>query len=786
MEKYPTGTNAVVKLKKLYTITEKIQNAELASTRMVKCAAMLSNDSFIGWQMFLPTKGLANISFFGGKNVTCSDLDWITENCATTCHTSSSENEPTNELTSLYSLSLDIHEVKNHNTVGFCSETPKYNCSLDCFWPINYSNQFPEIVRVLRESGAKIRFIIAKASSSEILECRQSFVQTWNHPTINKEAYFGKPVKLSILLKLPSEPTIRVKSIFDEAIPGLKFTFLGNTSNSKCKKIWEDPLIVGKVYPEFAAKIMMLEPILFHSDSILGIESCEKETKPMPAKHDNPNSKNALTIGKALFSSGETRKVRIDDDSLKMHWDLVGMSGTGKSSLLVQTVLSAVETNHSCTVLDPHGSLVNMIIRCIPQKYSSRIKVIRIGDGDKNPVPIRIHKTDDYEKEEIQINNLCSMFQEIFDPNKQGFVGPRWVRLYSLLCKCSLALGLGGTFQSILTLVQTKDNMKRALDALARSKNEKYRDIYDGIRTELVNNRSSDYEEVIGWFISKFQSLISIPQLRNIFGVSGEANALNFSDLIDSNKVLLIDLSSPTIGANAAKVAGTLLVNQLWDSILTRKHPEHNHILIIDEAHLFSGGGSRLDRIIYEGRKFGVSLIMAHQNCSQLSSDIREAIASTANFSSFRLSVKDANEAAIRFDNALFRTKLCRLGNYNAVTSISVNGSQCEPFTLQIVKPKVQKDCEAVAKEIESKSIEELVAPFRKFKPMSSSDILAAIINYGRSDVNEEIEASEECLNDELIVCPEDDDVFLPKDDKGKLSKQGNKTGSKILDNSAA
>ena len=743
MVNFPKGTESAIRLKKIYTAEDNVPITELASTRMVKCAAMLAEDSFIGWQMYLPAKRISHVSFFGGDSVTASDLEWITENCAKTCCASLDGNEKPNDMNALYLLSLDIRQNQNRSTVGFCREESGGTSATGCFWPTRYSYLFPEIVRVLREQGAVMRLVFSKASSSETAECRQSFVRTWNQDSASAESYFGKPVKLSILLRLPCEPSIRIRSVFDEAVPGLKFRYLGNMSDISCREIWDDPRLVGTVYPEGAARILVMEPFLFSSQSIIGIESCEKETPPIPAKHDNPRSRNALTIGKSIFTSGEMRKVKIDDTSLKMHWDLVGMSGTGKSSLLIQTVLSAVETNHSCTVIDPHGSLVNSVMGCIPQKYASRIKVIRFGEADKNPVPIRIHKTDDFEKEEIQINNICSMFQEVFDPGRKGYVGPRWIRIYSLLCRCSLVLGLGGTFQSILTLAQSKNNMSDALEALLRSRNDKYRDIYEGIQTELYRNRSSDFEDIISWFVSKFQTLLAIPQLRNTFGVCGAANAVDFSELIDSDKVLLIDLASPTVGQNAAKIAGTLIVNQLWDSILNRKCPDRNHILIVDEAHLFSGSGSRLNQILYEGRKFGVSLIMAHQNCSQLSPDIREAVGTTANFSSFRLSVTDAAEASYRFGNDSFRTKLCRLGNFKAVSTLSVNGMQSEPFTLQIKKPRFQKEHEAISRMIEAQSMNEFVEPFREIKPMTTSDILTAIGNFCKKDTKKDNNAEQ-------------------------------------------
>lgn len=748
MNKYPIRTMSALAVNSLLRIDDKIQVSECPSTRMIKCASIIPESDFLGWQVFAPSKGSVDISFFGTENISCSDLKWIFENVAKTCKAKTTTNEQVNNYNKLYLLSLEAKETSGKTPIGFCQYATVDKTSSQINWPTNMTFQFSEIIKVLRESGGYLRIAYVKPSYEETNEYSKLFSKTLCDSSINPEKYLGRPVKVSLLLRLPSEPTMRMRTVFDEAIPGIKISYLGCMEDESIKKIWDMPSLVGRVYPEYAAKIMMFEPMILSDAPLMGLKISERELPQIPASHDNPTSKNALAVGKALFTTGGERKVKIDDTALKMHWDVVGMSGTGKSSLLTAIVMSAIKTKHSCTVIDPHGSLINTIINCVSKEDAGKINLIRIGDGEKNPVPIRIYKTDDVEKEEIAINNMCSMFQEIFDPKNQGYVGPRWTRLYTLLSKCSIALGLGGTFQSILTIAQSKDNMAKAMDALARAHDDKNRDIYEGIRTELYNNKSNDYEEIIGWFVSKFQRLVAIPQLRNIFGTCGNCDAVNFSKMIDGNQINLIDLSSPVIGNDAARISGTLIINQLWDAIMSRRDFEKNHILVIDEAHLFSNGGSNLERIIYEGRKFGISLIMAHQNCTQLSNNIREALASTANFSSFRLSVKDAYEAASRFDNDSFKTKLCRLDNFNAVTTLSVNGKQSAPFTLHTLKPYTCKESSAIAKLIEENSISKLVKPYRKTKAFSSAEILAKINAFACNE-------KETLVDDDLEALPE-------------------------------
>ncbi len=117
-------------------------------------------------------------------------------------------------------------------------------------------------------------------------------------------------------------------------------------------------------------------------------------------------------------------------------------------------------------------------------------------------------------------------------------------------------------------------------------------------------------------------------------------------------------------------------------------------------------------------------MVLCHQHTGQLSDEIRDALeANSANFSAFRLSPKDAALASIRFDNENMRTYLARQDAFQAVTTLSADGQQTAPFTLEISPPKQQKDGEAIAAMIEARSRETLVEPYRKQRALTPAEI---------------------------------------------------------------
>ena len=167
---------------------------------------------------------------------------------------------------------------------------------------------------------------------------------------------------------------------------------------------------------------------------------------------------------------------------------------------------------------------------------------------------------------------------------------------------------------------------------------------------------------------------------------------------------------------------------KLWNAAITRQNRDKTHLIVLDEASLFQT--NPLPRILSEGRKFGIACVLCHQHTAQLTSEIRDSLeANSANFSAFRLSTKDAANAAIRFDNPEIITSLTRLDAFNAITTLSVDGQQTAPFTLETIRPRKQKNAEALAAKIEQNSIDKLVKAYESYRAITPKEIVDMLNN---------------------------------------------------------
>jgi hypothetical protein len=700
------------------------------SSRMVKIAANLPEDEWVGWQAVIPTDGTVGFSSFGSKAIKPSDLEWIVEETADTAPITEDKirTEPAGDYAdwALYEVVLPVAEKNESNTIGFSiSETnqkDKASASIRLNyyrWPQSFGDQFGELIEALRIEGAGLRFVVGKASVDEQKICIKQVERTWMPGGNEISSYVGAPVRTRLLLALPNEPTARIRANVGICVPGAELHRIGKLNNGDGKTALSIPFSTPRVLPDYAARIMAFEPTV-GKESVIGVNARDPEAKLVPARHKDSTRGIPIAVGKAMDISGMERTITIGDVDLRRHWQVIGQTGTGKSTLLASVIRGAIQTGHGVTFFDPHGSTIDFVLRILPAEYAERVRVVRIGDTE-NPVPVNIWETDDPIKAERTIADMCLLFQEIFDPGQRGYVGPRWERMFSLLSQtCIAVFGKRASFESIITVARDKSYIRSAATIIR----EKYSALSDSLMSEWVNNNSNDFTDAVSWFISKFQRLTSVEQLRNTLGAG--ANALDFDLAIDTDTVTLVDLALPTIGTHAARIIGTMLLQQLWEAVLGRKCRDMTHMIVIDEAQLFQT--TPLPQMLAEGRKFGSALVLAHQHNGQLTYDVREALsANSANFSAFCISVKDANEVRDRFDDPAIQRDLSRQNAFNAITTINSDGKQTPAFTLKIERPQEQPDADEISALISANSVRTLVDPYRSEKPLTDKEIIETL-----------------------------------------------------------
>jgi hypothetical protein len=165
-------------------------------------------------------------------------------------------------------------------------------------------------------------------------------------------------------------------------------------------------------------------------------------------------------------------------------------------------------------------------------------------------------------------------------------------------------------------------------------------------------------------------------------------SAFNFREVMDSGKILLINLAKGRIGDINAGLLGMIFTGKILMAALSRvdvPDPEkrRDFDLYIDEFQNFTTDS--IATILSEARKYRLNLTMAHQFIAQLAEKIKDAVfGNVGSEIVFRVGVADAEFLVKQFEPVFDQNDLLNIDNLNAYAKILINGQTSKPFNIQI------------------------------------------------------------------------------------------------------
>ena len=356
-------------------------------------------------------------------------------------------------------------------------------------------------------------------------------------------------------------------------------------------------------------------------------------TLPPKWYREPTNRINDRTFANSINVMGSI-KLSIDPESSLEHLIVTGPTGSGKSTILEHLILSDIYAGRGVLVIDPKQDLINRILECAPESRQEDIVVIDPSD----PCPVGFNPFALPGDKTLIADAILAVFKEVFAEN--------WgIRSQDILSA------------ALLTLAQTKDASLLWLPALLT--NEKFRhSITDKLTDEIVLKpfwknydamRDSERRTEIAPVLNKIRQFLYRPGLRNILGQSNPKFQL--TDLFYKRKIILVPLNKGTIGAESARLLGSLIVGLTWTLALSRAnipaYKRHIISLYIDELQDYLALPTDLSDALAQARGLGVGITMAHQYRAQLPPDIRAGIDANARSKIvFGLNATDAKEVA--------------------------------------------------------------------------------------------------------------------------------------------
>jgi DNA helicase HerA-like ATPase len=289
-------------------------------------------------------------------------------------------------------------------------------------------------------------------------------------------------------------------------------------------------------------------------------------------------------------------------DSSK-HLNLEGMSGMGKSTLLVNLFIEHIRQGNGGLFIDPHGDTADQIAQLIPK---SRMRDFIWIDPDATHVPgINIFDFQDPKDKELGVESFQTMMKAL--------AGTAWGdETARVLTNAADAVVEYFDRPTAIPVFRFMADDKFRQKVLKESKNPLLRMFKEQYDDKL---RESEQMSKFSPPINKLGKLLR----PAIIPIIGQPKSLDFLEIMNKKRIVVCRLSKGRLGEETAQILGSLIVSMISISALKREKQRSRppFMLVADEVHNFVHGG-RFSSLLQEARKYGISCVLATQGMHQL------------------------------------------------------------------------------------------------------------------------------------------------------------------------
>ena len=382
---------------------------------------------------------------------------------------------------------------------------------------------------------------------------------------------------------------------------------------------------------------------------------------------------------------GIKKEIRLSENDRRRHTYVIGQTGVGKSVFLENLAFQDMHNGKGFAFIDPHGDSVEKLLANIPKERVEDVIYFNPGDLD-NPIGLNLFEWDTEDQKDFLVQESINMLYSLYDPGHTGIVGPRMEHIFRNCALLLMADPNGGTFIDIPKLLVDNEFMKSKLKYVTD------RNVLDFWTKEYpASQKSNESGEVTSWVVSKFGPFLSNTMMRNIMGQT--KSGFNIRDVMDGNKILLVNLSKGKMGELNSKLIGMIFVMKFQAAAMARadmaEADRRDFCLFVDEFQNFAT--ESFESILSEARKYRLNLVLGNQFMTQLTDKIREAIiGNVGTVISGRIGVTDAELMVKKFQPVFDAEDLTKLPNYQSIASVMINNVPSAPFSMALLPPMGQ------------------------------------------------------------------------------------------------
>jgi hypothetical protein len=392
------------------------------------------------------------------------------------------------------------------------------------------------------------------------------------------------------------------------------------------------------------------------------------------------NDNDITLFAKTNFRNKEV-SFGIRRDDRRRHMYIIGKTGMGKTTLIENMVIQDIQNGCGVAFVDPHGDSVEKVLNYIPSNRINDVVYLNPADTDF-PIAFNPLEFVGEKYKHLVASGLMGVFTKIW-------AGVWSARMEYILNNTILGLldSPGNTLLGIARMLVNKSYRKKIVD------NIKDPVVKSFWVDEFANYNDKFRNEAIAPIQNKVGQFLSSAIIRNMVGQT--KSSIDLREIMDSQKILLINLSKGRIGEDSSALLGAMLITKMQLAAMSRvdvpEEERRDFYLYVDEFQNFAT--ESFANILSEARKYRLNLIVAHQYIGQLVADKKNTVVRDAIFGNvgtlicFRTGADDAEFLEKEFDPTYLLNDLVNLTKYHVYLKLMINGVSSTPFSATTLPP---------------------------------------------------------------------------------------------------
>jgi hypothetical protein len=406
--------------------------------------------------------------------------------------------------------------------------------------------------------------------------------------------------------------------------------------------------------------------------------------KVAPAPKNIPEE--GLYLGNNTYR-GDKKKIFMNQEDRFRHFYIIGQTGTGKSSIIQLMARQDLHQGKGICIVDPHGSLIDDLLPYIPRERADDVIYFNPADTER-PMGLNLLEGKTEEERDLialdAMNMMVKMYgEEIFGPRIQDYFRNGCLTLMEDEEE-------GGAITDLVRLFTDDDWGKYKV---SKVKNPIVKSFWEN---QMAKTGQREKQEMIPYFAAKFGQFVTNTLMRNIVGQT--KSSFDVAECMNSNKIVLMNLSKGLIGDINSTLLGMIVVNKIQVAAMRRQRMEKDarkdFFLYIDEFQNFVTPS--IESILSEARKYRLGLILAHQYIDQLEKEsklsgavsLKGAIfGNVGTMMMYKIGPQDAEVAVKEMAPVFSEQDLVNMDAFKGAMKLCINGQPSRPFSIEVPRP---------------------------------------------------------------------------------------------------